>query len=346
MRTQASSLAILALISGTFGSSQNRYPAAATDRQAWQALAFISRETNTAGAANFDTKVSWRLWWNSQDVYPQHPQAAAAVPAATASKFRPFACGPQSERTLIYKVAQPPNGPCEAIWLSSASVAYILQHGLWQREVVSSQAGLGQIHFPIDQSDPSNVPIELKTEWIAINRAQAAKYIVGVDDQGVPRGLAAFHMMIHTRPNWVWATFIHEDFAQSVIAAGETFQDAFGNTTGRPSQGLLQLLASYHVGVLAHYKLIGTQIDFDTPQLLGNPLIENPDAIKARKISCISCHSFAAIDSVGHNPTAVLTLGHPAVPPIFGSVNFNYTMAVHAVCTTPRCSTGLSMQSK
>lgn len=313
-----------------------------SDRLAWQILAEISKPTESTGAAKSETLFSWRLWWTSTEVYPDSPPNRAPQATNTAERFRQLPCEQQSEKLTAFPGQPQPSKPCEVVWLDGASAGYVFANDLWKRENVSIAAAAHRINFPQsvnpDSVDPKIVAVEMKTEWEPMTSGQSGRFVAAVDQQGAIRVLVAFHMMIRASPNWLWATYIHEDFAGLVTQADATFNDTFGDHRGQPSANLRRLLRDHHVEVLAHYKLIGTQTDFST--LLGNPLIEPADLIKAKKISCISCHSFAAVDSLGHVAHQTPQAGVPQLPPIFNSVNFNFTLTEHAKCSLmARCST-------
>ncbi|MBV9760737.1 MAG: hypothetical protein JO340_09245 [Acidobacteriaceae bacterium] len=312
------------------------------DRIAWQTLAEISRPARPIGAGAGETAVSWRTWWTSVDVYPDASLNLTPQSADTAAKFRRIPCQEQSEKRAAFPDQPQTSKPCEVVWLDGAAAGYIFQNGLWKRENLNIAAAAHRISFPqsanYNHIDPRAVAIEMKTEWAPIADAQSGRFILAIDQQQTTRALVAFHMMIRAQPNWIWATFIHEDYAQLVTQAGASFRDSFGSRDGRPSAGLRRLLRSRRAEFLAHYKLIGTQTDFST--LLGNPLIEPAALMKQKKISCISCHAFAAVDSVGHVPHQSPQAGVPQIPPIFNSVNFDFTLTEHAKCSVmAQCST-------
>ena len=295
----------------------------ASDELAWRTLGGISTPTQSTGAATTETPVSWRLWWNYQEVYPMHPGPQPPEPTNTAGQFRKLPCQAESERDPSHQ----PQDPCEVIWLNDASVGYVFANKFWMRENVIKEAAASQIRFPMS---PRPIAIEMKTEWQSVDRRDPNRYVTGVDLNGKTRVLVAFHMMMRAQPNWVWATFIHEDFARQVSEAGATLNDSFGNDHGRPSKRLSELLKCDHVEVLSHYKLIGTQTDFAT--LLGNPLIELPEAIQQKKISCMSCHSHAVINQIGQMLSFPVQSGQPTLPPGADSTNFNFTLSEHASC--------------
>lgn len=312
------------------------------DRLAWETLAKISQPVQPGDAPKLETPFSWRLWWTSIDVYADKSSNSAQQPVSTAARFRPLPCQQQSEKLTAFAGQPQPDKACEVVWLNGASAGYVLSNRLWQREKLSTAAAAHQVSFPQSPNpghvDPQAVAVELKTEWEPLSQGQSSRFIAAIDQEKTPRGLVAFHMMIRSRPNWLWATFIHEDCAHLVTDAGATFNDSFGSRNSQPSDALRRLLQAHHAELLVHYKLIGTQTDFST--VLGNPLIEPAALIKQKKISCISCHSFASVDSLGHVPHQTPQAGVPQVPSIFNSVNFNFTLTEHSKCRfMANCST-------
>lgn len=259
----------------------------------------------------------------------------------TAQVIRSLPCGDESERKSFFRNIQPPS-PCEAIWLNDASAGYVFANKLWIREKMIQQGKAGMISFPMLNRDPT-MAIEMKTEW-QLDKVDSTRYVIGQGHDRSLRGLVAFHMMMRAQENWIWATFIHEDFLGQVVAAGENPADSFGDDNGHLSDQLSQLLRCKEGNVLCHYKLIGTQTDFTTPDgkptLLGNPLIETAEAIKAGKISCISCHAQVLVDNLGRlKPFDIKPGKPPAAAPVFYSVNFNFTLEKHARCIgRPTCN--------
>jgi hypothetical protein len=308
------------------------------DQLAWQTLAQVSSPTQSTGSWPADTPFSWRLWWTSKEIYPETPTSTPPYLTDTRGKFVRLQCLPESEQMVF---GEQPASPCEVVLLNGASAGYILANRLWIRENLVAKAATNSVSFPQAPDPPA---IEMKTEWRAITDDQRARYVVGLDSQLVTRGLVAFHMMIRARPNWVWATYIHEDFAGLVGQAGASLNDLFGSPNGQPSVALLQLLKANQADVLQHYKLIGTQTDFGT--LLGNPLIEPSALIQQHKVSCISCHSQAAVGIVKNvnygqiAPIAKVLVNGPGVPKGFGSTNFNFTISEDSSCRNESiCST-------
>ncbi len=313
----SASLAGLAAVEGQTSAASTT----PNDELAWKTLAEVSKPPNNLTNATGGTPLSWRLWWTSQDVYGSPPKTN------TAGAIYPLACKAESERPA----SKQPKNACEVVFLNGISVNYVGKYELWRREKLVSAAKAGTISFPQSPNPPA---VEMKTEWQLKSESPTGQYVEGVDSSGGTRVLVAFHMMIKAFDNWLWATYIHERFLQRVSEAGATPQDVFGYPGEKPSAALQTLLNTNNAGVLGHYRLIGTQVDFTT--LLGNPLIEDPDDIKAKNISCISCHSFAAIqvDGLAAGGTAPISIvpGKPNIPSQFHPVNFNFTLALHAKC--------------
>jgi hypothetical protein len=312
-------------------------PTQTTDELAWKTLAEISTPTQSNGATAADTLLSWRLWWTSGDVFPNAPTSQPPQSTNARGTFQPLPCEGESEKLTSFTGSQQPASPCEVVWLNSASAGYVFANGLWTREHVISEAKAGTICFPQSADpnsvDPDKVAIEMKTEWRPLDGSEpVGAYVFGLDQGNQKRKLVAFHMMIHARPNWVWATFIHESLQGQV----SVFHDQYGAYNNQPSTDLNGVLAGHNVQVLSHYKLIGTQSDFETrpgsPTLLGNPLIEPADLIQKKQISCISCHYLATISNEGgfgpHQPQ----VGQPKLKSNFYQVNFNFTLLKRARC--------------
>lgn len=302
------------------------------DELTWRTLAAVS--TPSSPAVPPDTPVSWRLWWNSTEVYvDSNPPRVPPQPTTTRGRFLPLPCQQQSELKEMFHSLLQPEDPCEVVWLNAASAGYVFTNGLWIRQNLIAAAKRGQVSFPMPSS------VEMKTEWQQISADKFPRYVIGTDNQMRPRGLVAFHLMFRANPSWVWATFIHEDFVGLVTRVGERLTDSFGNRDGHFSPNLLRLLADHHVGVFAHYRLIGTQIDFRNPTRLGNPLIEPPLLITKGQSSCIFCHRFAALDYRGRIAAPPQNLGAPALPRVDFPANFNFTLVEHSTCVpAPGCT--------
>ena len=323
------------------GCSRGKTPRAA-DVQAWKELVDISAATQAPGIQPHDSPVSWRLWWNQQEIYPSQvtgdrntgPQAAGS-----SDHFRSLHCYAESEPTVSANAPKPGRATqCEAVLLNEAASAYIFHYELWKRRTLIQAARQNAVHLPNAQSNMSR---ELKTEWRPLTDPKNySRYIVAIDDKGDPYGLVAFHLMFHKGPNWTWATWLHEDYKGEMPPA-IGFHDSFGARAGQtPSEALRALLAAHRLPVLEHYKLIGTQVDFTDPSSLGNPLIEGNTVEALRSVSCMGCHRYAAIKDDGswHTPRGVT--GTDSLPNGLFGVDFDFTLVFDSEClgSGPACN--------
>ena len=145
--------------------------------------------------------------------------------------------------------------------------------------------------------------IALKGKWIKGN-CDAKRFHCGVDKSGSPLRLIALHLAIKhpLTPSWFWATWEHESVIQTpgYAEVGMCCNDGFGFRSQVPTPALKDLLRQNGLGgEWQHYRLVGTQTEFEehgAPTYLGNTEIE---AGFARASSCITCHARATTDSFG-----------------------------------------------
>lgn len=155
-----------------------------------------------------------------------------------------------------------------------------------------------------DQKDEATPPcVELKKRyyWRRVQRLTQFEVM----------GLGALHVISKDLPNWVWMDFGHVDCEH---VAGE--KPANCREAG-PSDLPLRdsTTASTHgirretVGTKwEYYRLRGTQIDFNSPSLLWNPILEKN---MPRGKSCITCHFYASVDDAA---VPIETIGGIGVP--------------------------------
>ena len=309
-------------------------PQREADREAWVAIAESSRPVKAAGIAAADSPVAWRLWWTQQEIYKTDaPSELFTGPQKTdiSDRFRRLMCVDESEHRPLTSQRRPLAGDtsCEAVMLNDAAAGYIFKNELWDRRKLIRQAMRDDVHLP---RDSGHVSREMKTERRNIQPEQAPRYITALDDKGHLKGLVAFHLMSHELPNWLWATWLHEDCSWKMpLEIG--FHDSFGaNPDKSASDDLKTLLKAKNAEVLSHYRLIGTQRDFTAPSALGNPMIEGGTADELRHSSCMGCHAFAAIKDNGYwNPKPRQT-GVPSPPKDFHSTDFDFSLTLEAAC--------------
>jgi hypothetical protein len=144
-------------------------------------------------------------------------------------------------------------------------------------------------------------------------------------------GLVAIHLMTHELPNWLWATWIHEDY-QKYVPQSLGLHDSFGVApSGTVSSALQQLLSTSQEPFLSHYRLIGSQRDPVKTARLGNPMIEGPNLQYA---SCMGCHAQASLDAGGAwtLPGASHLVGASRLAVGRHPVDFDFSLLSQAKC--------------
>jgi hypothetical protein len=319
------------------------------DRLVWEVFVDISRPTG--GGQPNESPVGWRLWPTQTEIYPiKNPPKPEAPPSGIYSKFRTLACDAdaQEEKFHTYDVKFGATPPCFAVFLNQAASKYILDNRLYTRiQMIGAAKSAGGIHLPMSSSG-GGIAREIKTEWVRIDPSRIARYIVAMlpaDGGGQPvlLGLGAINLMTHEKSDWIWATWIHEDYVGQVPNT-VGFHDSFGAGADRKvSPALTLLLARNHEPFLRYYKLIGSQANFE-PKTLGNPRLEGKDL---KCSSCMGCHRYAAVTGTGgwQPPEPCDQIGANPPPPDPFSTDFDFTLTSQPKCLgAPRCQEALEVK--
>ena len=109
--------------------------------------------------------------------------------------------------------------------------------------------------------------------------------------------LVALHISTKDLNSWFWADFAQEDYETAQGRGAPTIANPSVDSTTRgpaaPDRGDEDGVRKELMGSKwAHYRLRGTQIDFNSPTVLGNAMIEGSNA---RVSSCMTCHFRATI---------------------------------------------------
>jgi hypothetical protein len=121
--------------------------------------------------------------------------------------------------------------------------------------------------------------------------------------------LVALHISTKDLNNWFWADFAQEDYETSQGPGAPVIANPSIDSTTRgpsaPDRGDVDGVRKELMGSKwAHYRLRGSQVDFNMPTVVGNPMIEG---VNARASSCMTCHFRATIGPVPNGQ--ILTLG-------------------------------------
>ncbi len=272
---------------------------------------------------------------------------------AQSDQFRPLHCTPETEIEMNFpnplslgllraqrQSTVDGNKQCEQIFINGAIAEYVIQNELWNRNKLAAAAQANRVNLPAKEPFSR----QIKTEWRRIDKAQSMRYITALNDQGQLYGVVAIHMMSHELPTWLWASWLHEDFA-GVMPREIGFHDSFGrkDEAGPVTDALQAVLSANGAEVLSHYKLIGTQTNFEDPVHLGNPLIEGTNAqnLSQRLLnsSCITCHRYAVVAANGGRTRPRRQTGPATVPDGFYPVDFSFSLAGRPQCMSgPGCN--------
>lgn len=255
------------------------------------------------------------------------PEMLRAAVAAAHSNAPVAATAAPNRRSRLGAASATTPGGFEEVTRNLASFNYIVQNNLYTKSGLTQQFNNNfVVKFPTDA-------IETKARWLPWNdilkyspNANLSHYHVTFSG-GVMYGLVGLHIMTKDTPNWVWATWEHEDNPNRCDYMG--CHDDFGvnpsdiapNPQPSPYPGspypagtltpaLAQLMQSIG-SEWRHYRLKGAQVDFNDPT--GQPLILGNSVTEfgfVQTSSCTTCHSLAT-----YNPTLGALNFSSAVPP-------------------------------
>lgn len=208
---------------------------------------------------------------------------------------------------------------------NAVDVQLIVNSKLWSRdglaEVIKSgtnSEGIPNALAKIADTDPLyRQAIEIKAEWQPITANQKGQYhwniITTADGKAELWGVRALHIMTRGLHSWTWSTFENVNSNASPCDY-YSCTDHYGCSDSDPKlcpsvvhpesgefpRPYKQLSLPLRPEVRAlfndaewndwqNYRLIGTQIFYDNPRLLGNSILEA--SVSSGTSSCISCHA-------------------------------------------------------
>lgn len=294
--------------------------------------------------------VVWENWIEQSQLYPVDPSKGLKVPNSGATT--PTHPLHESPLALAFNPklgavvpgllgapdtncnkagGPPPNQPnliiCEEVREGGAAEDYIAGTNLWNR-FGQQQAAANQddIQFP-------RPAVEIKADWISLSS-------IGYDCSNLPPGfadsihvetvngncfaLAGMHLISKLLDKWIWATFepqnsVTNPFRCAVLGCYDPFGSRPAKSNGRITQLSRRLQQLMDAANLApewrNYRLDAVQIDFFSPKLLGNSIIEGENVgMQLTQASCISCHAVSSVKSDGTD--GINTLAALTTPPV------------------------------
>lgn len=218
-----------------------------------------------------------------------------------------------------------------------------------------------RVSLPVDSVEVKAdwIPTPTLIEWlgkngVAMNTAQVKQKYYTTTSKGDLYALVSLHVSSKEIPNWVWATFEHENnpgrcdtmgcfdsfgAVNAAIAPVKKDNGQYGSCTKLPALKAM-FKAKNLSGVWDSYCLKSSQIDYvaknGAPLMLGDSFTERVAAnVPINQSSCLACHAGAAINKDGtafmtllnSNPMGKLPLPKDAVAMdfIWGGVRFQPT---------------------
>lgn len=300
----------------------------------------------------------------------------AAMDAAHAVKSAPPAAAAPRGRARRGAAATSEPGGFEEVTRNLASFNFIVQNNLY------TVAGLTQqfnnnfvVQFPRDA-------IEVKLRWLPWAEIQSyspganmsnyhVTFAPDPNNSNTPTyfGLVAIHLMTKDTPNWVWATWEHEDNPNRCDFLG--CHDDFGVTpsdvaptpnpapypgapypAGTLTPALMQLMQGMGAE-WQHYRLKGAQVNFTDPT--GQPLIVGNSVTEfgfVQTSSCMTCHALASFspnypaNTKPPAPASLSFINSATAPPpdttamFYGAPGITLSTCQGQLGTLPPCAAG------
>jgi hypothetical protein len=210
-----------------------------------------------------------------------------------------------------------------------------------------------RVSLPVDAVEVKAdwLPLQTLIDWLANNQvtlsaAQVRKKYYTTVSGGQRYALVSLHVNSKEIPNWVWASFEHQDNPGRCDTMG--CHDGFGATTATIAPALnantqygscsklpelkKMFKEAKLAGVWDNYCLKASQIDFvaanGAPLMLGDSFTERIAAgVPINQSSCIACHATAAINKDGSPYVTALNadlapMGAVTLPPDVVAVDF------------------------
>jgi hypothetical protein len=184
--------------------------------------------------------------------------------------------------------------------------------------------------------------VELKIDWLpsdaltgtstfnCTNKKPLGVYVEVIE--GKCYALVGMHVSSKLYPNWLWATFEPQNsitnpnrcnpklYSNCVDPWGSNPAVSTGNATAA-TKNLSNLMDQAGLPPeFRNYRLVGIQTVYDDPKgtkMLGSSFVEYNAGVPAQQASCITCHSYAMMNTASNPPSENPNFGpFPGTPPI------------------------------
>lgn len=348
-----------------------------SDRQSWANLVKITTPVSK-------NQLQFETWASDPDIYtftPKWPTPAEALTKKLRAGLLQQAKAGHATTTIDGKCATvgdaaagnfpvagstPPPFPqtlatpqpcyAEEVRRNRPSFDYIVDNKL------NTQAGLAQAYkkattstwrvaLPTDAVEVKAdwLPVDTLVDWLAANKVtlsldQVKKQYLIRESDGVAYGLVSMHISSKEIPNWVWASFEHQNnpgrcdtmgchdqfgARKPAVAPVATANGQYGSCMKTPVLEKMFKAANLD-RVWENYCLKSSQIDMVSAKgadlMLGDSFTERIAAsVPINQSSCMSCHASAAVTSTGAPFTTLLNtspMGKVVLPPNTVAVDF------------------------
>ncbi len=264
-------------------------------------------------------------------------------PMVTAASFSGSNPAPSSLKPFLPKNLSANAVFCEEVFVNDAEAAFI-QSPPGAASGVNLQTLTGQASY-INSKGPLQFPkaaVELKIDWLpatsltgsssfnCTNKKPAGVYVEVIN--GACYALVGMHISSKLYPKWLWATFEPQNSITNPNRCNPNLysscNDPWGSnpavSTGKNTAASKNLSNLMDQAGLApefrNYRLVGIQTTYDEPKgtkKLGSSFVEYNAGVPAQQASCVTCHSYAMMDTANNPPTENPNFGaFPGTPPI------------------------------
>lgn len=303
--------------------------------------------------------VQWENWINEDSIYmpkcdvprnwPSEPPLHRFRQAKSTTILEGLKSAQGVFDTTLFAILTLNKTPyLEEVRINKPMFDYIVDNKLYLKSKVLEMARKGTIDFPKESAI-------LKSQWKTISESEKSKYFwdVYVDESGNKNliGMAAFHLVTHQLPHYVWSTFEHVDNPGRCDFIG--CHDSFGFSPANVdphridslvydadsimSPELASLFERFKIGdVFNNYRLKAAQIDYTDAK--GETTLNGSSVLEANLVStssCISCHARATVNNITGKPLSMFVDPHIVGDGTFETGDkINTSRGWHPVCFT------------
>lgn len=226
---------------------------------------------------------------------------------------------------------------CEEVFVNDSEASYVREPAKGSSLLTLTQqaaylSGGHTIKFP-------KAAIEIKADWLPMNALNAPAFDCKTPTPGLYTevidgtcyALVGMHISSKLHPKWLWATFEPQIAATNPNRCNPKLysfcSDSWGSSPAKSSgkstaqtPALKKLMAGAGLAAaFQNYRLVGIQTDFRDSKMthMGNSFVEFNAGVPAQQASCITCHSYAQLNTAVTPPVENPNFGNfPGTPAV------------------------------